>query len=93
MCDAEWGGLDNYNKLLAVKQKYDPNNTFTCYHCIGYVGETNIVPAVCPQDSCTCTNTPSGGCASIPNILNKSNFILSFNIYLLLSSLIIILVR
>jgi hypothetical protein len=90
--DRYWGGLDNYNKLLAVKQKYDPNNTFTCYHCIGYVGETNIVPSVCPQDSCTCTNTPSGGCASIPNILNNDK-IISFNIYLLLSSLIIILVR
>eukprot|EP00040_Diaphanoeca_grandis_P010652 m.54611 g.54611 ORF g.54611 m.54611 type:complete len:73 (-) comp21941_c1_seq1:48-266(-) len=28
-----WG--DNYNRLLEIKQKYDPNNVFWCHHCIG----------------------------------------------------------
>jgi hypothetical protein len=31
-----WGNLDNYNKLLAVKNNYDPDNFFSCYHCVGY---------------------------------------------------------
>lgn len=28
-----WG--TNYEKLLAIKRKYDPNNLFTCHHCVG----------------------------------------------------------
>lgn len=28
-----WG--HNYDKLLAIKQKYDPNQVFYCYHCVG----------------------------------------------------------
>ena len=28
-----WG--DNYVDLLKVKVKYDPNNLFFCYHCVG----------------------------------------------------------
>merc|ERR1719445_191577 len=28
-----WG--DNYQKLLDVKQKWDPNNVFWCRHCVG----------------------------------------------------------
>ena len=57
-----WGGLDNYNKLLSVKNKYDPENFFTCYHCIGYVKYNSEDPAVCPINNCTCSNTPYGVC-------------------------------
>lgn len=28
-----WG--DNYNKLLKIKNKYDPNGLFYCHHCVG----------------------------------------------------------
>jgi FAD/FMN-containing dehydrogenase len=28
-----WG--DNYDKLLAIKRKYDPQGLFTCHHCVG----------------------------------------------------------
>ena len=28
-----WGG--HYDKLLTVKQKWDPANIFTCLHCVG----------------------------------------------------------
>lgn len=56
-----WGNLDNYNKLLAVKNKYDPDNFFSCYHCVGYEMK-NEDPAVCPAVSCTCSNTPNGVC-------------------------------
>ncbi len=28
-----WG--PNYSKLLDIKRKYDPDNFFTCHHCIG----------------------------------------------------------
>ena len=30
---ALWGG--HYDRLLAIKQKWDPDNIFTCHHCIG----------------------------------------------------------
>ena len=31
--DEFWGG--NYERLLAVKRKWDPDNFFWCYHCVG----------------------------------------------------------
>lgn len=30
---ALWGS--NYEKLLQIKNQYDPQNTFTCHHCVG----------------------------------------------------------
>jgi hypothetical protein len=30
---AYWGG--HYDKLLAIKKTWDPNNVFTCHHCVG----------------------------------------------------------
>merc|ERR1712048_85112 len=29
-----WGNV-NYQYLLGIKRKYDPNNTFNCFHCVG----------------------------------------------------------
>jgi hypothetical protein len=28
-----WGA--SYQRLLAVKQKYDPEGLFSCHHCVG----------------------------------------------------------
>jgi FAD/FMN-containing dehydrogenase len=33
---AFWGG--NYEKLLAIKRKYDPTGLFVCHHCVGSEG-------------------------------------------------------
>ncbi|RNA01828.1 FAD-linked oxidoreductase -like [Brachionus plicatilis] len=63
-----WGGMDNYNKLLEAKVKLDPENLFTCYHCVGYERQFNEMPSVCPQDGCTCSNTPNGVCAVVDDI-------------------------
>ena len=30
---AYWGG--RYSELLRIKQVWDPDNIFTCYHCVG----------------------------------------------------------
>ena len=73
-----WGGLDNYNRLLTVKTQYDPENFFSCYHCVGYERIENEDPAFCPQLSCTCSNTPNGVCNS--SILLKSNLFIMMNI-------------
>ena len=29
-----WGS--NYERLLRIKQKYDPSNVFQCYNCVGF---------------------------------------------------------
>ena len=73
--------MDNYNKLLTVKNKYDPNNFFSCYHCVGYERFQNEDPAVCPAVSCTCSNTPNGVC-------NKS-INLKFNIFMMIGSIVL----
>ncbi|KAK3607172.1 hypothetical protein CHS0354_004436 [Potamilus streckersoni] len=31
--DVFWG--NHYNRLLEIKQKWDPTNFFTCHHCVG----------------------------------------------------------
>lgn len=71
-----WGGLENYNKLLAVKNKYDPENFFSCYHCVGYERVENEDPSVCPQDKCTCSNTPQGVCANTMSLNDAGKIIL-----------------
>lgn len=45
-----WGGMANYNRLLAVKKQIDPDNVFNCYHCIGYQSLYNDDPSTCPTD-------------------------------------------
>lgn len=34
---ALWGD-DHYRRLLEIKQKYDPDIRFNCWHCVGYQG-------------------------------------------------------
>jgi len=50
---------DNYDRLLEIKKKYDPENRFNCWHCVGYTGEefgeTRTTDRPCP------TSTPSSG--------------------------------
>ena len=35
-----WGS--NYERLLQIKQKYDPSNVFKCYNCVGF--ELDVTP-------------------------------------------------
>ncbi|KAH3874248.1 uncharacterized protein LOC127869190 [Dreissena polymorpha] len=43
-----WGG--HYDRLLAIKRKWDPTNVFTCLHCVGsdlgrdLHGQGNVMP-------------------------------------------------
>lgn len=46
---AYWGG--HYDRLLAIKQRLDPKNLFTCLHCVGSdtnttEGSTNSIPYI-----------------------------------------------
>ncbi|KAF8176027.1 FAD-binding domain-containing protein [Pholiota molesta] len=42
--DAFWG--KHYPRLLAIKQKYDPDHLLDCWHCVGWKGATD------PQYKC-----------------------------------------
>jgi len=35
--NACWG--DNHHRLSILKEKFDPDHRFNCWHCIGYIGE------------------------------------------------------
>jgi hypothetical protein len=79
-----WGSLDNYNNLLAIKQKYDPTNYFTCYHCIGYDQSfSGKEPSLCPSESstCTCNNNLYGQCSVTTNI---NSFYLKYSAFILI---------
>ena len=56
-----------------VKNKYDPQNIFTCYHCVGYNESTLEDPLVCPLQSCSCSNTPDGSCAKVASLIDGSS--------------------
>ena len=87
-----WGGLDNYNRFLKVKLQYDPNNYFTCYHCVGYDSAVSgVEPALCPQESvsCTCNNNLNGTCSIYAN---SSSTILKNNFSLILMMILSLLI-
>jgi hypothetical protein len=75
-----WGGMANYNRLLAVKNQYDSDNFYSCYHCVGYERILNEDPSVCPVDKCTCSNTPYGDCNKEANSARK--IYTKFSVYL-----------
>jgi len=31
----QWGSMERYNRLLSIKQEWDPHNLFECHHCVG----------------------------------------------------------
>lgn len=31
-----WWGLENYERLVEIKKKYDPDNLLTCWKCVGF---------------------------------------------------------
>ncbi|KAM0245094.1 hypothetical protein ACHAQJ_010648 [Trichoderma viride] len=49
--DVFFGG--NYDKLLAIKQKYDPDTLLNCMKCVGYLGDAD------PMYSCYSNNPVS----------------------------------
>lgn len=68
-----WGGTEEYDRLLAVKLQYDPENRLTCFHCIGSDLIDFADNIVCPSGCASCTNLPKssdGQCAPQP-ILKK----------------------
>jgi hypothetical protein len=70
-----WGGIETYNRLLNVKNVYDPYNIFTCYHCIGYDYDFyGPEPALCGTSSCSCSNNVNGTCSIKASIINNSGF-------------------
>ena len=48
-----------YGRLLAAKDKYDPDRRFECWHCVGYAGvdvaEGDALPDGWGRDDTPCT--------------------------------------
>ena len=56
--NASWG--DNYDNLNAIKEKYDPDHYFNCWHCVGYVGDEGTrSPTPVPTPAFATTAAPS----------------------------------
>lgn len=53
---AAWG--TNYPRLKSIKEQYDPDNRFNCFHCVGYepLGSEATTPTNC-QDEFNCLET------------------------------------
>lgn len=64
-----WG--DKYEKLLAIKQKYDPKQRFQCYHCVG--SDQIIIPPSKPALTKLQIGLIAGGCGIL--IISVSVFI------------------
>ena len=47
---ALWG--PHYDQLLQIKNKYDPNHRFNCWHCVGYRGDQYGVITTLPIPTC-----------------------------------------
>ncbi|KAF8918433.1 FAD-binding domain-containing protein [Mucidula mucida] len=43
-----WG--THYDKLLAIKQKYDPNQLLDCWHCVGWKPASSLYQCYLPRD-------------------------------------------
>ena len=56
--NASWG--DNYDRLLAAKKVYDPENRLNCWHCVGYIGEEIEQGDSLPEDWGRYTASPMG---------------------------------
>ena len=56
--NASWG--DNYDRLLAAKKVYDPENRLNYWHCVGYIGEEMEQGDSLPEDWGRYTASPMG---------------------------------
>ena len=69
--NASWG--DNYDVLNAIKDKYDPNHYFNCWHCVGYIGDEGTrTPTAAPTSLYTSTPTSPRLESSVPSSSSPS---------------------
>ncbi|KAJ9448338.1 hypothetical protein DIPPA_29169 [Diplonema papillatum] len=57
-----WGSQERYDRLLAIKKKYDRRNFMTCHNCVGWDLGPAVEPLIC-RDNCSCSNNPTGECS------------------------------
>ena len=70
--NASWGV--NYGRLGEIKDKYDPDHIFNCWHCVGYNGaERPEIPSSAPSE------TPTKGPTSVVKENPLSRFLLKFS--------------
>ena len=71
MQEEYWGSMDRYNRLLRVKQQWDPDHLFWCHHCVGSDLVTHQSEARCANPfGLYSTNTSSSGRAIGPPVLS-----------------------
>lgn len=70
-----WG--ENYQKLVQIKSKYDPNGTFWCHHCVGDLAARDgasgtalagSATSTVAQPTATATNKPGAGTRATNNL-------------------------
>ena len=68
--EAFWGPSKRYDRLLRAKQRFDPNNIFSCHQCVGApANENKLQCGEMPHEDCAMA---AGSSLNIYNVMRTT---------------------